>query len=346
MTAGQDGGNDLLRRQQAYHAGHAKQAIEVLRQLAAGGKKVRPSDARSCKDYATEVFGHPQYAAWLLVYTAVSGAFKEGWIPDNFYGAKVVPAIQGRHGRVSFLKSLSGALFGSPAFPDVGSRINGALFDTAYRPLSFDEARDRFFDSADRLVFKFDNSGRGRDIRFFDKGSFDQATIEALGNGVFQRHISQHPKFDLFTSTAVAAIRITTAVEGSGAISPRAAYLCLGMGSDTHVHAQSRMRVALDVATGALREWGLLANWQECRDHPTSGEPFAGKVIPDFAQCLSTVVALHQRVPFIGAVGWDVTVDRDGEVRVLEWNAYHNGIGFSEATAGPCFKGLGWERFA
>jgi len=346
VTPVQDGAKDLQRREQAYHAGHATQAMDVLRQLDTGGKKVRAADARRCKDYAVEVLGHAHYAAWLLVYSAIQGAFKEGWIPDNFYGARVIPAIQGPHGRLSYLKSLAGTLFESPAFPDVGSRINGALLDKAYRPLSFDEARARFFESADRLVFKPDNSGRGKGISFFDKRSFNQAAVDALGSGVFQRRVTHHSLFDHFSSTAVAAVRITTVVEQSGAIAPRAAYLCLPTGSATHVQSETRMRVPVDVATGALRETGLLADWNECSAHPTSGEPFAGKTIPAFDQCLATVIAHHQRVPFIGAVGWDVTVGRDEEVHILEWNAYHNGIAFSEATVGPCFLGLGWERFA
>jgi hypothetical protein len=30
----------------------------------------------------------------------------------------------------------------------------------------------------------------------------------------------------------------------------------------------------------------------------------------------------------------------------MEWNALHNDIKFSEATQGPCFTDLRWERFA
>ena len=48
-------------------------------------------------------------------------------------------------------------------------------------------------------------------------------------------------------------------------------------------------------------------------------------------------------MPFARSVGWDVVVDSDDEVRVLEWNAGHNDIKFSEATQGPCFSDMGWE---
>jgi hypothetical protein len=74
--------------------------------------------------------------------------------------------------------------------------------------------------------------------------------------------------------------------------------------------------------------------------------PFAGKTIPAFTQCLHTVLGHHERVPFVRCIGWDITVDSEEEVRILEWNGYHNSIILAEALQGPCFKGLGWERFA
>jgi hypothetical protein len=332
-------------RDPAYHASHAARAMEIVRELHSAGRKLRPADIKRCEAYATDVFGHRKYAPWLIAYTAVSGSFKEGWIPDNFYGEKVVPRIQGPYGRVSLYKSLSPAFLDSPAFPDLGVRINGALFDTSYRPLSIDEARARFFEGAGQIVFKGDGSGRGKAIHFLDSGSFDEQALAPLGSGVIQRRVVQHGFFDGFFSKAVASVRITTVVEPSGEIRPRGAYLCIAIGSDTHVQSHSRIRVPLDVATGALSETGLLANWTQCTAHPTSGESFAGKAIPAFKKCLRTVISHHQRVPFIGAVGWDVTVGPDEQVQILEWNGFHNGIGFSEATQGPCFRGLGWEAF-
>jgi hypothetical protein len=336
----------LERRDRDYHAGHADRAMVILRELNAAGRRLRPSDIRRCEEYSTEVFHDRKFVPWLLVYSAVAGGFKEGWIPDNFYGAKVVPVIQGRHGHVSFLKSLSGRLLNSTSFPDLGFRINGSLFDQNYRPLSFDDARAQFFERSDRVVFKADGSGQGKGIHFLDVRSFDRPTVDRLGNGVYQRYVSQHPLFDRFSNTSVSAVRLTTVVEDSGEISPRAAYLCLGTGSDTHVQPRSQVRVPVDITTGTLRETGLQANWLECSAHPTSGEPFAGKKIPAFEKSLRTVISHHQRIAFVRSVGWDIIVDSDDGVQLLEWNGFHNGIGFSEATQGPCFKGLQWERFA
>jgi len=345
-TLNQDAKTRLARADQQYHADHAARAASSIEKLRAAGKELRPADIKRCKEYAREVLGHEKFAPWLMVYTAFSGSFKEGWIPDNFYGAKVAPAIQGAHGRVSFLKSLSAALFDSPSFPDVGSRINGALFDRAYRPLSFEDARAHFFEGTERVIFKPDGTGRGKGIHLFDADSFEQAAIDRLPNGVFQRYLLQHPVFDRFSTTAVAAVRLTTVMQDDGEISARAGYLSLGTGSDTHVQVASLVAVPINLATGALAESGITAAWTECSAHPTSGEKFSGNAVPAFEQCLSTVISHHRQIPFVRCVGWDVAVDRDEQVHVLEWNGFHNAINLAEASQGPCFKDMGWERFA
>ena len=336
----------LNRRPPEYHARHAARVAQILQDLNQAGKTLKRSDVKLCENYAIDVFRHKAFTPWLLAYTAVSGNFKEGWIPDNFYGEKVVPEIQGPYGRMSLLKSMSPAVLNSPSFPDLAMQINGTLFDRAYEHLSFDEARKRLFEHADHIVFKADGSGQGKSIHFLDQDSFNRETVARLGSGVFQRRIQQHAFFQAFSGAAVAAVRITTVVEPTGKISPRAAYMCLPIGSDTHVQGSSRIRMPVDLSNGALAEIALDARWLECLAHPTSGETFAGKKIPAFKACVRTVIAHHQRIAFVGSVGWDVVVDSDGEVQILEWNGFHNGIGFSEATQGPCFADLGWERFA
>jgi len=45
-------------------------------------------------------------------------------------------------------------------------------------------------------------------------------------------------------------------------------------------------------------------------------------------------------------VGWDVAINREGAVELVEWNAGHCGITLTEAVTGPHFRNLGWERFA
>ena len=69
-----------------------------------------------------------------------------------------------------------------------------------------------------------------------------------------------------------------------------------------------------------------------------------GRRIPNFDNCVSVALELHRMIPYIRCVGWDIVVDKDNAVKVMEWNAVHNDIKLSEATQGPCFSDLGWEK--
>jgi hypothetical protein len=103
---------------------------------------------------------------------------------------------------------------------------------------------------------------------------------------------------------------------------------------ETHVQSKSHVRVPINLKTGTFSDKGYLTDWTTVDVHPTSKVPFVGNYIPSFSSCLSTVISLHKMVPYARCIGWDVTVDMDGNVNVMEWNAEHNDIKFSEATQG------------
>jgi hypothetical protein len=118
----------------------------------------------------------------------------------------------------------------------------------------------------------------------------------------------------------------------------------MGRGDDTHVQGGGSILVPIDLETGAVSDVGYTPEWLETKIHPTSHETFAGNVMPAFKACVGTVTELHKKALYTRCIGWDVTVDREENVRLLEWNAAYNGIKFGEATQGPCFADLGWER--
>jgi hypothetical protein len=297
-----------------------------------------------CDDYAVDVFGHKHFAPWLYVYTAVSGGFKEGWIPENYYGSVVVPTLQGRYGKTSDLRALNAVMLPSEAFPDLLAYVNGLFFDTAYRYVAPEAVKERLFKEQERVVFKLDSSLQGKGIHFFTRESFSVEQIRRLGNGLFQSVVQPHRVFAEFGDRSVATVRITTVFEDSGEVSVRACYLRLGSGEETHVQSPSQIRVPIHVKSGAFHDVGYTAEWLETKVHPRSHVAFAGNVIPAYGACVHTVTELHRKVPYARCVGWDVTVDREEHVRLLEWNAGHNGHSFPEATQGPCFVDLGWER--
>jgi Sugar-transfer associated ATP-grasp len=116
--------------------------------------------------------------------------------------------------------------------------------------------------------------------------------------------------------------------------------------SDTHLRSSSAIRIAVDPRNGALADTGYFPTWLTTREHPDSHMTFAGSQIPAFDKCTATVLELHGKMPYVRCIGWDVVVDKSNNVRVMEWNGHHNDIRFLEATQGPCFRDLHWEKLS
>jgi hypothetical protein len=327
-----------------YHLKHKLDAYGILKSIESVKGKLSPKLTKLSDEYAHEVLGWHGYAPWLYVYSAMAQTFKEGWIPDNYYGKVVLPKISADYGKISDLKPLTGKLIGSDLFPDLCSYVNGLWLSTDHTVLRAEDMKEILFANTDVAVFKVDNSLQGRGVFFFDRSSFDTQIIQGLGNGVFQEYIKQHEFFDALMPKSVATLRITTLLDQSGGVTVRACYLRVGRSADTHVKSTTHIRIPIDLSSGALDAQGYLANWLAVDKHPDSEAAFAGRAIPCFDTCISTALDLHRAVPFVRCIGWDMIVDRSNAVKLIEWNGDHNDIKFSEATQGPCFADMGWEK--
>lgn len=327
-----------------YHQEHFMEADKSLKNIEKSKGKTDPRIIKLCDEYAVDVFGWRGYAPWLYFYGAVCGSFKEGWIPDNYYGKVVVPRMKGLYGDISGMKPVSNLLFRGNHLPDLGCFVNGIFYNSDLTPLAESHVSRHLFSDTDRILFKVDSSLRGQGIFFFDKETFDIDKLKSLGNGVFQSYIVQHEVFSNIISSSVATMRMTTVIDNSGNPSLRACYLRLGYMNDTHVTALQGVRIPININTGNLSDTGFLADLSPVDRHPDTNARFSGLEVPEFSKCVATVLELHGKFPYARCVGWDITVDRDNDVKVMEWNGRHNDIKFGEAMQGPCFSDLGWEN--
>ena len=318
----------------------ARRLIQSMTSLGAGQRSRMLF--KQCDEYAADVLGSRRYAYWLKAYAVFSGTFREGWIPDNYYGKVVIPRWQGDYGAASYNKALSSRLFQTESLPDLAYAVNGLLYTPAMEPVRRSELKKYLFAASEKIVYKLDNGLQGKAVSVFDLNNFPDDSV-VFGNGVFQSYILQHPFFDAFTSQSVCTLRITTVVDDESHISCRAAYLRLPRSTDTHVKSATAIKVAVNL-DGALQDKGYLPNWVPIACHPDSEAEFAGLTVPNFQACVETCVTLHQKMMFSRMIGWDVVADIADNVAVMEWNGRDNDIRFSEAATGPCFSDLGWQN--
>lgn len=326
-----------------YHRGNKQKALGVLASINKAQGKLSQELVDECNQYAITVLGAKKFAPWLYVYAAISGTFRFGWLPANFYRSVVLPRLKGDYGKIADLAGLQTKVFGEGFFPDLLYSVNGLFVDSSNRVVDPMRALGKHFESNERVVFKRDHSKQGRGVRIFRNDDLARENLDSLGNGVFQEYITQHPLLESFHPGSVATIRLTTAIDEAGVVSLRACYLRFGSGSDTHVTSTTHIRVPANVASGELDADGFTVDWARIPAHPDTGKRFAGERIPSFDVCVATVLKLHAMMPAVRCIGWDIAMDENNKVKVMEWNGNHNDIKFSEATQGPCFRDLGWH---
>ena len=323
------------------HTKFTKNALTVIESIKG---KTNPRLLKASNEYAVEVLGWSGYSHWLKVYSAMAGEFKEGWIPESYFGNVIVPKLQGDIGETSFLKPLSKKIFNSSNFPDIGYFVNGTFYTYNYEYIVDDNLVKYLFKDTDKVVYKLNNSAQGMGILVFEKKFFDYKAIKRLGDGVFQKYICQNSFFNEIMPNSVSTIRILTVITNKGEASVRSAYLRVGRSQDSHVKSNSQISIPINLDNGDLNYLGYSKAWFTIDCHPDTGFIFENKKIPNFKLILNKALELQKSMSFVKCIGWDMIIDNVGDVQVMEWNGFHTGIALAEFTQGPCFKDLGWEN--
>lgn len=327
----------------AYHKEQNRNARKYLNSIESEKGKLDHKLKNLCVEYAKDIFLDEKYAPWLFVYCANAQDFKEGWMPDNYYGEIVLPNMNAEYGKICNRKSVVSRLLNESNSLDICFFVNNLFLSTDNEFIDKRNIKSFLFSQNKKIVFKQENSRQGKGVYFFDEKSFNIANIKKLGNGVFQSYIDQHPFFSDFSKSAVATIRLTSICNNNGEIELRAGYFRFGSKNETHVMSDSAMKIAVNINNGTLDSKAYFPSWKSTTRLVTN-VPFAGKELPAFNDCVTEIKKLHKQIPFIRCVGWDVIVDKDNQVRIIELNGGHNSITFNETIQGPCFKGLGWEN--
>ncbi|GGW63237.1 putative polysaccharide biosynthesis protein [Winogradskyella epiphytica] len=327
-----------------YHKEQNEEAKRILKIVETEGNRLDPYIRNICNEYSLDVFGDKKYAPWLYVYSAYAREFKEGWIPDNFYGEYVVPNLKGEYGKLCDRNAIINKILKRTDSLDIGYYVNRLFLNAQHEIMHETKLKDILFAKNDKIVYKIENSLQGKGVYFFNEKSFDINTIKKLGNGVFQEYIEQHPFFAEFHKTSVATIRLTSTCDDYGNINVKAGYLRFGRGNDTHVISNRQMRIPIEINTGKLFGTAFFPKSQSTQHLPGNTMEFSGRSLPAFEDCLTVVKRLHNHIPFIRCIGWDIILDKYNKVKIIELNGGHNGISFNEMVQGPCFKGLGWEK--
>jgi hypothetical protein len=295
------------------------------------------------REYSKDVLGSLDFAPGLRSYTAYSREFKEGWIPNNYYGRVVLPSIKGEFCGIDNLKTHSKRLLQTDLIPDLAYCLAGDFILTDGTKVCEKELERILFEVNEFVFLKKNNSMRGSGITKLDREKFKKCDLKSFGDFVIQSGLTQHQFFENIVSGSIATLRVTT-VKAKGVLTKnRLSSLRVGRFGDEFIRDTTTLVVGIS-PNGFLSENALGGNWEMYSAHPDTGYVFKDQKIPFFELAEKVCEDLHDKLGFPGIIGWDICITPNGSVQILEWNAQYPGINYSEAMVGPNFKGLVWEN--
>ena len=205
-------------------------------------QRLTPTLRKMADEYSSDVFGSRRYAPWLYVYSLVSGQFKEGWIPDNFFGRVVSPRVNREVGVVTSLKSFSNVVLKTEALPDIGYYIGGNFYNRDLAVTDPSRLRAQCGSTKGKLFVKKDRSSRGEGIITLPVEQLTEEQFSRIGDCVIQLPITQNEFFEEMIAGSVATIRLTTVKDQTGRIDVRAAYLRLGRSNTEWVQSDNSIK--------------------------------------------------------------------------------------------------------
>ena len=223
-------------------------------------------------------------------------------------------------------------------FPnEILRRINGDLRNKEWNYISEEDAL-KVLNNYDKVIFKCSiGSAHGKGVAIFEKKDYKNALKNFGDNFVVQTLIQQHQDLCKYNNSSVNVIRITSLLWKNdvyilGAIlrvgAPGA--ICDHLGNEG-----CNPRIA------SVAEDGTIGNIVVDPEDAIKYDSFFGikpdGKIPQFLEMKDWVKKQHIKYPHHRLIGWDLTVDKDGEIVCIEYNSLVPGIIQTQMVCGPIF---------
>lgn len=285
---------------------------------------------------------------WARYYTGITGVFDPRYIPNDLQYTKVDQYFNQRKLGYGF----NDKNYYSLLFPDIRQprtvvrKIGGLLFDEEYHQIDLERAVALLSMRPEVIVKPSQESGSGRNIKFYDTRAHADALKTVLldrgeGDLIIQDIVKQHYELAKMHPQSLNTVRIYTVMMADGV---HVLHASLRMGAHAsridNVSAHSGI-IAGVKADGSLMERAYfdMSSGKTTDRHP-QGMPLSDIRVPAFDKMMDTVRRAAQYTGNFRLVGWDLSVDENEDVILIEANMRKGAIGPIQCMHGPFFGEL------
>ena len=282
---------------------------------------------------------------WALYYSAKNGKFDPRYIPNTLYYTRIDQHFNARKLGYGFNdKNYYSRIFSTVQQPrTIARNIGGGFFNDEYMLINTNEVIRLISAEPEVIIKPSQESGSGRGIQFFNHNQLEEIKQYILdsseSNYIIQSIVKQHPALENVHAGSLNTIRVCTILLEDGV---HVLSSVLRMGVD-----KSRIdNVTAGGISAAIKDGGRLDKYaytyytgERFMKHP-QGLVFEEYEVPHFNEVIETVKILAQTIGCFRLVSWDMAVDANGNVILIESNMRKGGINLHQFDNGPLFGDL------
>lgn len=294
--------------------------------------------------YFKKHFGREVPTYWHQYLYSRNGLYSEKYIPASIYFSSIIYRLN--HYELSLAYVDKG--FYDTLFSDVNrpltfiKNVNGFYYD-AKKPITKEEAVLRCLDLKGGVIKPtlFGRWGSGVKLFHTDNGfvpemnmSVEDLFLKYNKNFIIQSKLEQHPDLARLNPTSVNTIRVMSYRKENDVIIIYAVIRIGRKGKVVDNETAGGIKADIDLQTGRIKGPAFGSPTEKNMPQTDSGVDLNNYLIPSFTQVLDFVKGLHYRLPYFKLIGWDISVDTNGNPVMIEWN---KSAELSQVAHGPAF---------
>ncbi len=294
---------------------------------------------------------------WHRLYEAASGVYRVDYFPEILFSTKIEPKINNFTYRSVYADKNLNELFFNNRLEGVRTpdcfmaNIHGRFFDSDRHLISKDKAIQILRNIGEAVIKPTVDSSSGKNVAIINMQngvnsrnglSADQILNSYKSNFIVQEKIAACEELKMLYPNAINTFRVMSYIVGDS-IEVASISLRIGGGGGEvdNVHAGG-LSIAVDnegrLAKKAVR-LGYGDSFESFEKHPDTGVVFDGYKFIFIDKLISAAKRLHEMTANIGVISWDFTVDKEGNIVIVEANFKAQGVWLSQMLSGESLFG-------
>lgn len=301
-------------------------------------------------EYWISNYGQKIKPWWNKLYESMNGVYRKDYFPEMLYSTKLEQILNSAdYCKIFNDKSLASSVYGSVKnviFPKTYLVCcNGTFCDGEHNLLNKSAAVNLVKNIGECVIKPTVDSGSGHGVYILNivdgidlkSGKAIDEIIDTCGeNFIVQEKIKNSDKFSMLYPKSLNTVRlITYIVEDEIHYAPLAMRIGAGGDEIDNIHNGGLCIGVND--DGTLKKTAYQLGYGDTAikftSHPDTGVVFENYYIGDVTKIISIAKELHSLTPHLGIISWDLTLDKDDNVVLIEANCSGQSVWFPQIVS-------------